>query len=98
ILAVNIANPCAADRAIEWNTGQRQRGGSAEHGGDIRINFWIGGHHGGDDLDFVIEAFRKQRPDRTVNEPRSQGFLLAGSAFALEKTTGNRDRQSVVSG
>src|SRR6185436_4529822 len=38
-----------------------------------------------DDLHFVIEAVRKQRPDRAVDEPRGQRLLLGGTALALEE-------------
>jgi hypothetical protein len=40
-------------------------------------------------LHFVLEAFREQRADRTIDQARGQGFLLGRTAFTLEETAGD---------
>ena len=40
-------------------------------------------------LNFIEEAFREQRTDRTVNQAGSERFFFAGTAFALEEASGN---------
>ena len=42
-----------------------------------------------DDLDFVVEAIREQRANRAVDQAAGQDFLLGGTAFTLEKATGD---------
>ena len=39
-----------------------------------------------DDLDFVIEAFRKQRAQWAIDQAGGEGFLFGGLALALEET------------
>src|SRR5690606_29425800 len=64
-----------ADRAVERNAGDRQGGRGADHRSDVRIGLLAGGNDGTDDLHFVLEAFREERADRTVDQTRGQGFL-----------------------
>lgn len=47
------------------------------------------GQHVDDDLDFVVEAFGKQRTQRTVDQARGEGFLFGGFAFAFEEPAGD---------
>ncbi|MCY1216107.1 hypothetical protein D9M72_279720 [compost metagenome] len=84
-----VGHAGGTDRAIERNAGDGQCSGSTDHGSDIRIGLLVGGNHGADDLDFVQEAFREQRADRTVDQARGQGFLLGRTAFTLEETAGD---------
>ncbi|EFP99719.1 hypothetical protein EC182770_3106 [Escherichia coli 1827-70] len=51
-------------------------------------------NHGGDNLNFVDEAFREQRANRAVNQTRDQGFAFAWAAFTTEEAT--RDTTSSV--
>ena len=92
ILAVEVTHARCADGAVERDAGDRQRGGSADHGGNIGIDLRIGRHHGRHDLHFVVETFREQRTQRTVDQARGQDLLFAGTAFALEETAGDLAR------
>ena len=92
ILAGDIADARGADRPHEGHAGQRQRGGGRDHRHDVGIVLHVVRQHGGDDLRLVLEARGEQRPDRPVDQPRGQGFLLGGAAFALEIAAGNLAR------
>ena len=87
VLVVDVTHARGADWAIERNTRQGQRCGSADHRDDIRVNLRVNGNHGGDNLYFVNEAFREQRANRAVNQTRDQGFAFAWAAFTTEETT-----------
>ena len=89
IFAVEEADARRAHRAVERQTGQRQRGRRPDQRGDVGADFGVGRHHGGDDLHFVEEALREERADRTVDQARNQGFAFRRAAFALEETAGN---------
>ena len=69
----------------EWHAGQGHRGGCAEQGQDVAVDFRIQRHDGRDDLDFILEVFREQRTDRTVDQARGERFLFGLTAFALEE-------------
>ena len=45
--------------------------------------------HGADHLGLVEKTGREQRPDRPVDQARSQCFLLGRTALAFEKAAGN---------
>ena len=87
VLVINITNASGANWAVERNTRQGQRCGSADHRDDIRVNLRVNGNHGRDNLNFVNEAFREQRANRAVNQTRDQGFAFARTAFTTEETT-----------
>ena len=89
VLAVDVADARGADRAVERNAGERQRRRDADHRRDVGIDFRIDRHDRRDDLDFVVEAVREQRPDRAVDQARGQHLLLRGPALALEEAAGN---------
>ncbi len=76
---------CGADRAVKRNTGNSQGGRSTDHRGDVRISLLAGGNDGTDDLHFVLETFRKQRTDRTIDQARGQGFFLGRTRLPLEE-------------
>ena len=82
-------DPGTADGAIEGAAGNRQGGGGADHGGNIRIDVLVGGHDRTDNLYFVHEAIGEQRADGTVDQAGSQGFLFTGTRFTLEKAAGD---------
>src|SRR5690606_12782506 len=63
--------------------------GGTDHRSDGRIGLLTGGNHGADDLHFVLEAFREQRTNRTIDQARGQGFLLGGTCLTLEETAGD---------
>ena len=89
VLAIDVAHASGADRAIEGDTGHSQRGGGANHGGDIGIDFGVDGQHVQNNLHFVVEPFGKQRTQGTVNQTRRQRFFLGRLTFALEESTGD---------
>ena len=51
--------------------------------GDFRVQR----QHVDDDLHFVVEAFREQRTQRTVDQARDQRFAFRRTAFATEEAT-----------
>src|SRR5690606_17912927 len=70
VVAVDVAHARRADRAVEGNAGNRQRGGNTQHRDDIGIDFGIDRHHGRHDLDLVIKALGEQRTDGAVDQTR----------------------------
>ena len=88
-LAVNQANAHGADRAGERQRRDHQRRGGAVHREDVVRDDHVDAQHGPDHLDFVAEALREQRADRTIDHARVQRGLLRGLALALEKAARN---------
>ena len=86
VLPVEIADTGSTDRALERDAGQRQRRRRPDHRRDVGIDLRINRQHVDDHLHFVEEAIGKERPDRTVDQPTRQGFLLGRSPFALEES------------
>ena len=89
VLPVTVADARGADRALERDARQRERGGSAEHRGDVRVDVRIERHDRGDHLHFVEEALGEQRADRAVDQARGERLLLRRPAFALEEAAGD---------
>ena len=89
VLAVDVADARGADRAVERNAREHQRGRSADHRRDVGIDLGIDRHDGRDDLHFVVEAVREQRPDRAIDEAGGQRFLFRRAPFALEEAAGD---------
>ena len=89
VLVIDVTYAGSTNRAIERNTRQRQRCGSTNHRDDIRVNLRVNRNHGGDNLNFVDEAFREQRTNRTVYHTRGQNRLFRGLSFPLGERTGN---------
>jgi hypothetical protein len=87
VLAVLVTDLGGADRALERGASQRERGGRADQGGDVTVDFRIQRHDRRDDLDFVLVVLREERTDRAVDQARDQRFLLGRTAFALEEAT-----------
>jgi hypothetical protein len=85
ILAVDVADAGGADRAAEGNAGNGHGGRGADHGGNIRIDFRVAGHHGTNDLHFVIEGIREQGTQRTVDQAAGENFLFRRTSLALEE-------------
>ena len=92
VLAVLPADAGGADRAAERDTGEGERRGSAEERGNVRIDLRIDRQHRRDDLHFVVEAVRKERTDRPVDEARSQRLLLGRTALTLEEAARDASR------
>ena len=87
--AVLEADAAGADRTEERQArdGQGRRG--RDHGDDVRIVLQVMAQNRADDLGLVLVALGEQGTDRPVDQARSQGFLLARTALALEKAAGN---------
>ena len=88
-LAVDQTDAHSADRAGERQRGDHQRRGGAVHRENVMRDDHVDAQHGPDDLDFVAEALREQRADRTIDHARIQGGLLGGLALALEEAARN---------
>ena len=89
VLAVGVTDAGGADRALERDAGQAQRGGGAEQGHDVAVHFRVQRDDLGDDLHFVLEVIREQRAHRAIDQARGQRLLLGRTAFALEEAAGN---------
>ena len=89
VLTVDIADARRADRSVEWNAGERNRRRGADQRRNVGIDLGVDRHHRRDDLHFVVEAVRKKRPNRPVDQARGQCFLFGWSAFAFEEAAGD---------
>ena len=86
---VHITHARRADGAGKRHAAQHQRGGCANHGGNIAVDFRVAGNHHRHDLDVVIEAFWEQGADGAVNQAAGQDFFFALFAFAFEEAAGD---------
>ncbi|MCY1297823.1 hypothetical protein D9M70_472760 [compost metagenome] len=87
VLAVDVADARAADRAHERDARQRQRCGSSNHRQNVGVVFEVMLHDRDDDLGIVLVAIGEKRTDRTVDQARNERFVFARTAFALEVAT-----------
>ncbi len=85
VFAVDEAHACGADRAVERQAGQRQRGRCPDQGGDVGADLGVGRDHRGDDLHFIEETFGEERTDRAVDQARGQRLALGRAALAFEE-------------
>ena len=92
VFAIDISNTRSTDRAVKRDAGNRQGGGSTDQGRNIRIDFTLGGHDGSNDLHVIVKTLREKRAQRAIDQTGSQDFLLGGTTFTLEETTGNTTR------
>ena len=95
VLVVDVTYARRTDWAAEWNTRQAQGSRRTDHRNDVRVNLRVQGNHGGDNLNFIQEAFREQRANWTVDQTGSQCFAFAWTAFTTEEAA--RDTTSSVS-
>ena len=56
---------------------------------NIGVDIRVQRHDGRDDLNLIREAFREQRPKRTIDEAAYERLFLARAPLALEEPTGN---------
>ena len=89
ILPIDIADPRTGDRPHERQARNRQCRRRTDQGNDVGIVFQIMRDHGGNHLRLAAKTRVEQRPDRPVDQPRSQRFLFGRPAFAFEKAAGN---------
>ena len=87
-LVLNAADAHGGDRRRERNL----RGVQRERRGDERENvgvvLLVGGDDVDEDLDFVLEAFREERPDRAVDDAADRISLSLGRPSRLMKPPG----------
>ncbi len=86
VLAVLVADARSADRRGERNARQRDGGGRADQRRYVGVDLRVERQNRRDDLDFVVEAFGKKRPQRPVDQAGGQRLLLGGPAFTLEES------------
>ena len=72
----------------EGQVGDVQCGASTDHSQDVGIVCLVGGQGGDEDLNLVDVVDRKERANRAVGQPGSEGFFQAGAGFTLDVTTG----------
>ncbi len=89
VLAVDVADARGADRTVERDARERHGRGCADHRRNVGIDFGVDRHHRRDDLHVVVEAVRKERTQRAIDQPRRQRFLFRRAAFALEESAGD---------
>ena len=88
--SIHVADARGGDRAEEGNAGQRQRGGAADQGDDVRVVLevmadstvaitWIS----------LRKPVRKQRADGTVDQAGDQRLVLVRASFPLEEAAGD---------
>ena len=92
-LAANRAQADRADRPLERQRREAQRGRGPVHRQHVAVVLPVAGHHERLNLHLVAEAVGKQRPDGPVHQPRREGFLDRGPAFAFEETPGKLARR-----
>ena len=89
VFVVNVADAGGCNRAVEGYAGNSQSCRCCDHGRNVGINFGVHGKDVNNDLNFIEEAFREQRTDRTVDQAGSERFFFARTAFALEEASRN---------
>ena len=87
--AADAPDPDAADGPLERDLGHREGRRGPHHRQHVGVVLLIGGEDGGDDLDVLVVAVRKQRTDRPVDQPGGQRLLLVRAPLALEEAAGD---------
>ncbi len=80
------------DRAVERDTGDRERGRRAVDRRDVVRVLEVDTENGGDDLHLVAEVVGERRPQRAVRQARGEDRVLAGPAFTPEERAGDLAR------
>ena len=89
IFAVQVTHACGADWAHEWNARNGHCGRRGNKCQNIRLILAIIAKNLRNCVDFVVETFREQRTEWTVDQTGNQSFLFRRPTFTLEKATGN---------
>ena len=71
-LAVDAADAHGADRALERDLADRQRGRRGDRAEDVGVVLVVRGEDRDDDLDVVLVALGEQRADRPVGQARGE--------------------------
>ena len=88
-LAIHDSDANCAYRSGKWNVRQGNRTGRRVNRGHVRIILGISRKHERNHLGFVLEVFREQWPDGTINLPRGKNFAFARTALSLDKSARN---------
>ena len=91
-LAVVVREPHRADRAVERDARDGERGRRAVDRRDVVRVLEVGAEDGRDDLHLVAEVGRERRAQRTVGEATREDRLLARPAFTTEERAGDLAR------
>ena len=86
------ADPHRGEGPVPGNRGKRQGQGRGTGAEDVGVVLLVGRNHRHEDLDFVLEALGEHRPDRPVDDPGGQDFLVGRAPFAFEEATGDLAR------
>ena len=86
---VDASDASACNGGIERDVGNHQRGGSAGEGDHIGGVDFVVGNDETDDLCFVAEPIREQRPYGPIDQPAGERFEIARSGLTFEESAGN---------
>ncbi|MNS73973.1 hypothetical protein D3C72_1074320 [compost metagenome] len=89
VLAILVTHAGGAHRAVERNARHSQRGGRADQRRNVGRHFRVDRQHVDHHLHVVVEAFREQRAQRTVDQARGQRLVFRRTAFTLEEAAGD---------
>ncbi len=89
VLATRVADAGGADRTLERDAGQAQRGGCTDQRRNVAVDLGVERDDLRDDLHLILEIVREQRAHRAIDQTRGQRLLLGRAAFALEEAAGN---------
>ncbi len=91
-LTVVVGETHRADRAVERNAGNGERGRRAVDRHDVVRVLEVDTEDGRDDLDLVAEVGRERRAQRPVGQTTREDRELAGATLTTEKRTGDLAR------
>ena len=79
-------------RAVPRHRREAERGRGGDDAENVGVVLLVGRQHGDEDLHFVLEPLREERPDRPVDQARGQDLVVRGPALALEEPAGDLAR------
>ena len=91
-LAVDPPDAHGADRALERDVADRERGRRCHGPEHVRIVLLVGGQDGDHDLDVVLVALGEQGADRPVGQAVRENGRLGRAGLALDETAGDLAR------
>ena len=87
-----LPDPDRGQRTVPRHRRDRERDRGRHGAQDVGVVLLIGGEHGDEDLDLVLEAFGEERPDAPVDESAGQDLLVGRPALALQESAGDLAR------
>ena len=88
-LAVDPTDAHGADRALERDLADGQRGRGGDRAEDVGVVLLVGREDRDDQLDVVLVALREERPDRPVGQAGRQDGGLGRARLALDEAAGD---------